>query len=241
VAAGPSTARSTVEEAGTRATLPSRVGQGEVAGGPGPPGGCGPRRPRLPTERPGRPGRGGERPSRRLRGGHGSGLQPEVAAPATWRSSSSWGRDHGAWSSPSLTPGWADPEGPLEVPAGWACGPSAAQADGGRSRPAAGSAVTCDDGWWACQDLNLGPHPYQQSQAERHADRCFPWSSANVEGQVILCNRLLPHGAIAADPRCQRAQLTPPPLPPPAYSRSTCTSTDLSAEPPHVQHRVRST
>jgi hypothetical protein len=21
--------------------------------------------------------------------------------------------------------------------------------------------VTCDDEWWACQDLNLGPHPYQ--------------------------------------------------------------------------------
>jgi hypothetical protein len=22
-------------------------------------------------------------------------------------------------------------------------------------------AVTCWVGWWACQDLNLGPHPYQ--------------------------------------------------------------------------------
>jgi hypothetical protein len=32
-----------------------------------------------------------------------------------------------------------------------------------RSRLAAGSAVTCEDGWWACQDLNLGPHPYQGS------------------------------------------------------------------------------
>ena len=44
---------------------------------------------------------------------------------------------------------------------GWACGPSAAQAGRGRSRRAADSAVTCGDGWWACQDLNLGPHPYQ--------------------------------------------------------------------------------
>jgi hypothetical protein len=58
---------------------------------------------------------------------------------------------------------------------GWACGPSAAQAGSGRSRLAAGSAVTCGTGWWACQDLNLGPHPYQQSSTERHADRCFPW------------------------------------------------------------------
>jgi hypothetical protein len=23
------------------------------------------------------------------------------------------------------------------------------------------AAVTCGVGWWACQDLNLGPHPYQ--------------------------------------------------------------------------------
>jgi hypothetical protein len=36
-------------------------------------------------------------------------------------------------------------------------------------------AVSWGDGWWACQDLNLGPHPYQQSSSERHADRCFPW------------------------------------------------------------------
>jgi hypothetical protein len=25
-----------------------------------------------------------------------------------------------------------------------------------------GIAVSCGVGWWACQDLNLGPHPYQQ-------------------------------------------------------------------------------
>jgi hypothetical protein len=55
-----------------------------------------------------------------------------------------------------LPPGWAGPEGPVGVPAGWAYGPSAAQAGGGRSRVAADSAVTCWIGWWACQDLNLG-------------------------------------------------------------------------------------
>src|SRR5215207_1324473 len=28
--------------------------------------------------------------------------------------------------------------------------------------------------WWACQDLNLGPHPYQGSRAQPCADRPFP-------------------------------------------------------------------
>jgi hypothetical protein len=46
--------------------------------------------------------------------------------------------------------------------------------------------------WWAWLDLNQRPHPYQQSSGERHADRCFPWWSVNVEGQVILCNRAAP-------------------------------------------------
>jgi hypothetical protein len=113
VAAEPSTARSTVEEAGTRATLPkSRWSVGgrwrtRAAG--------------LGVGRGGRAcplsdqaGQAGVRsPSRRLRCGHGSRLQREVAAPATWLASSGWVRDHGAWSSPSLTPGRAAPEGPL--------------------------------------------------------------------------------------------------------------------------------
>ena len=42
---------------------------------------------------------------------------------------------------------------------GWGCGPSAAQAGSERSQLAAGSALTCDDWWWARQDLNLGRHP----------------------------------------------------------------------------------
>jgi hypothetical protein len=57
-------------------------------------------------------------PRGRRRFGHGSWLQREVAAPAAWLGSSGWVRDHGGWSSPSLTPGRADPEGPGEVPAG---------------------------------------------------------------------------------------------------------------------------
>jgi hypothetical protein len=90
-----------------------------AGGGPGLPVGCGPRRPRLPAERPGRPGRRAERP---VAGGCAVGtrgrLQREVAAAAAWLPPSGWGRDHGGWSWPSLTPGWAAPKGPLEVPAG---------------------------------------------------------------------------------------------------------------------------
>jgi hypothetical protein len=68
----------------------------------------------------------------------------------------------------------------MGVLVGMACGPSAAQASSQRSRLAAGSALTCADGWWACQDLNLGPHPYQQSPAERRAIQPFRWSCYSV-------------------------------------------------------------
>ena len=68
---------------------------------------------------------------------------------------------------------------------GWAHGPSAAQAGSERSRLAAGSALTCDDGWWACQDLNLGPHPYQLNAGNRCADRPFPRSRPTVRAKVI--------------------------------------------------------
>jgi hypothetical protein len=47
----------------------------------------------------------------------------------------------------------------MGLPVGWACGPSAAQAGSERSRLAADSALTCDDGWWAWEDLNLRLHP----------------------------------------------------------------------------------
>jgi hypothetical protein len=38
---------------------------------------------------------------------------------------------------------------------------------------------------WACQDLNLGPHPYQLSRAKRHANRRFPRSLASGRRSVI--------------------------------------------------------
>ena len=40
-----------------------------------------------------------------------------------------------------------------------------------------------------CQDLNLGPHPYQQSGAHRYATRRFPRSLPTVEGEVMLSSR----------------------------------------------------
>jgi hypothetical protein len=43
----------------------------------------------------------------------------------------------------------------------------------------------CWSGGWACQDLNLGPHPYQQSSAYRCASLRFRRSLATVMGQVM--------------------------------------------------------
>jgi hypothetical protein len=114
---------------------------------------------------------------RRLRGGHGSGLQREVAALAAWLASS-----RPRWvvvAEPDARVG--GPGGARGVPArGWACGPSAAQASSERAQLGAGSAVTCDDGWWAWLDLNLGPHPYQRWTAERCAIQHFRWSCHSV-------------------------------------------------------------
>src|ERR1044072_8743614 len=42
-------------------------------------------------------------------------------------------------------------------------GPDVDQGHGERRRLQNRDAVTCWVGWWACQDLNLGPHPYQGS------------------------------------------------------------------------------
>jgi hypothetical protein len=72
---------------------------------------------------------------------------------------------------------------------GMACGPSAAQAGSERAWLGAGSAVACDDGWWACQDLNLGPHPYQQSRAYRYATLRFCRSRVTVGGEVMRSSR----------------------------------------------------
>jgi hypothetical protein len=114
---------------------------------------------------------------RRLREGTGGGC-----APAVWLPSSIAVGDHAEWLSWRPPPAW---RGRWACRRGWGCGPSAAQAGSERSRLAADSALTCDDGWWACQDLNLGPHPYQQSRAYRYATRHFCRSCATVGGEVM--------------------------------------------------------
>jgi hypothetical protein len=97
--------------------------RGRWLAGPGRRVGCGPRRPRLPAERPGRPGRRSERPSRaaarwaREQAAARGGCIRRVAAVLGWV------RDHGGWSSPSLTPGWAAPEGPGRCRRGWGVRP----------------------------------------------------------------------------------------------------------------------
>jgi hypothetical protein len=122
-------------EAGTRRRWRGRGGHWEVGAGPGRRVGCGPRRPRLPTQRPGRPGRRAERPSRAAArwareqaATRGGGIR-RVAAVLGWV------RDHAVWSLPSLTAGWAAPEGPGEVPAGMGVRPQR-----GPSRQRAGNA-----------------------------------------------------------------------------------------------------
>jgi hypothetical protein len=116
----------------------------------------------------------------------GRGAGPARAGRTGWLASSGWVGDHGEWWS------WRRPVGVAICSGsrrGWGCGPSAAQAGSGRSRLAAGSAVTCGDGWWACQDLNLGPHPYQLNAGNRCADRRFPRSRPTVgaEGIGSIC------------------------------------------------------
>jgi hypothetical protein len=55
---------------------------------------------------------------------------------------------------------------------------------------------------WACQDLNLGPHPYQLSRAKRCADRRFCRSLASVRRQVMRSQARAPRTANQA--RCHR-------------------------------------
>ena len=129
--------------------------------------------------------------------GTGGRRQREVAAPDAWLASSGWVRDHGGWSSPSLTPGWADPEGPLEVPAGMGArpqrGPSRQRALPARCRQ------RCDlrRWWWACQDLNLGPHPYQQNAGNRCAKRRSRRSRSTV-GAEVKCSHSVQLCALTA-------------------------------------------
>jgi hypothetical protein len=52
--------------------------------------------------------------------------------------------------------------------------------------------------WWACQDVNLGPHPDQQNAGNRCANGRLPWARSTVDGKVMwsrgvqLCALILP-------------------------------------------------
>jgi hypothetical protein len=59
-------------------------------------------------------------------------------------------------------------------------GPDVDQRHGERRRLQDRDALTCWVGWWACQDLNLGPHPYQLNAGNRCANRPFPRSRPTV-------------------------------------------------------------
>jgi hypothetical protein len=112
----------------------------------------------------------------------GAGPARALAAPAAWLPSSGWVGDHGEWWSGRRPVGVAARSGCRRA---GGCGPSAAQGGRGHSWLVAGSAVTWGDGWWACQDLNLGPHPYQQSSAYRYATLRFRRSPPTVRSEVM--------------------------------------------------------
>jgi hypothetical protein len=44
--------------------------------------------------------------------------------------------------------------------------------------------------WWACQDLNLGPHPYQQNAGNRCAKRRSRRSRSTVQAEVMCSHRV---------------------------------------------------
>jgi hypothetical protein len=44
--------------------------------------------------------------------------------------------------------------------------------------------------WWACQDLNLGPHPYQQNAGNRCAKRPFRRPRSTVGAEVMCSHRV---------------------------------------------------
>jgi hypothetical protein len=55
-------------------------------------------------------------------------------------------------------------------------------------------------GWWACQDLNLGPRPYHQSRSHRHAILLYCMSF--VPSTFALGRSLVEaHGVAVQDPR----------------------------------------
>jgi hypothetical protein len=139
-----------------------------------------------------------------------SRCQREVAAPAAWLPSSGWVGDHGGWWSWRLTRGWMGPEGPMGVPAGMGVrpqrGPGRQPALPGRR----GSAVTCGDGWWACQDLNLGPHPYQLNAGNRCAHRRFCRSRVPVGACLAVAGPCMSASALRAGAERCTGRRTPP-------------------------------
>jgi hypothetical protein len=110
----------------------SRVGQGG-RWRPGPPGRGAGRGGRAcpPSDQAGQAGVRGARRGRR-RGGHEGQAAARGGGSRRVAGVLGWGRDHGGWSSPRLTGGWAGPEGPGEVPAGMGVRP---QRGPGRQRP----------------------------------------------------------------------------------------------------------
>jgi hypothetical protein len=50
--------------------------------------------------------------------------------------------------------------------------------------------------WWAWEDLNLRPHPYQQSRAYRCATLRFCRSRATVRGEVMRCSKGVSEGRL---------------------------------------------
>ena len=156
-------------------------------------GGPGPGRVRaaavLDAGLPGRPGRRAERPSPAAAQGTGGGRTARLPhRPRGCRPRDGWVTTVSGCRSACRPRGRAR-RGRWGCRRGWAGGPSAAQVGSECSRLAVGGAVTCGNGWWACQDLNLGPHPYQQSRAHRYADRRFPRSCATVGGVVMRCSQ----------------------------------------------------
>src|SRR4029453_17814997 len=99
-------------------------------------------------------------------------------------------------------------------------GPDVDQERNERRRLRDRDALPCWVGWWACQDLNLRPHPYQQNAGNRCADRPFPRSRPTVEAKgmrsigplvCVLTNASTPASLAAAAPT-----LAPWPTPEPA-------------------------
>jgi hypothetical protein len=180
-------ARSTAQEAWGRATLPRSRWSVGVGGRTRAGLGAGGGRACPLSDQAGQAGVRSARAWRR-RCGHGRRLQREVAAPAAWLPTRAGWATTVRGGRGACRPGGRAWKGRSGVSTGMACGPDAAQADGGRSRLAVGSAVTWGNGWWACQDLNLGPHPYQQNAGNRCAEGRFPWSRSTVEAKVTKEN-----------------------------------------------------